>query len=80
MIIELTVPFDTPESLQAGYDLKVTKYGHLGPTLPFVVGALGSWLPSNNAVATSLGIRPRAWGRLRRKSRLAAIQGTMKIV
>jgi hypothetical protein len=80
VIIDVTVPFDAPESLQAGYDLKVAKYGHLGPTLPFVVGALGSWLPSNNAVATSLGIRPSAWRCLRRKSRLAAIQGSMGIV
>ena len=42
LIIDVMVPFDAPESLQAGYNLKVTKYGHLGPTLPFVVGALGS--------------------------------------
>jgi hypothetical protein len=60
LIIDVTVPFDAPESLQAGYDLKVTQYGYLGHTLPFVVGAFGSWLPSNNAVATSLGIRPGA--------------------
>jgi hypothetical protein len=80
IIIDLTIPFDATESLQAGFDRKVAKYGHLGPTLPLVLGALGSWLPSNDAVASSLNIRPNAWRRFRRKSRLSAIQGTMKVV
>ncbi len=80
LIIDVTIPFDAPESLQAGFDRKVAKYGHLGPTLPVVIGALGSWMPSNNAVANSLNIQPNAWRRFRRKSRLAAIQGSMRVV
>ncbi len=80
LIIGVTVPFDAPESLQAGFDRKVAKYWHLDPTLPLVVGALESWLPTNNTLASSLGIRPNAWRRFGRKSRLAAIQGTMKVV
>jgi hypothetical protein len=60
IIIYLTIPFEAPESLQAGIDRKVAKYGHLGPTLPLVIGALGSWLPSNNAVVSSLNIQPNA--------------------
>ena len=60
IIIDLTVTFDPPESLLAGYERKIAKYGHLGTTLPVVIGALGSWLPSNNSVATSLGIQPKS--------------------
>ena len=70
IIIDLTIPFDAPESLQPGFDRKLVKYGHLCPTLPLVIGALGSWLPSNNAVASSLNILPNAWRRFRRRSRL----------
>jgi hypothetical protein len=79
-IIDLTVPFDAPESLAAGYNRKVEKYGQLGPTLPFVIGALGSWLPSNNSIASALGIRPGAWTALRRICRLLAIRGSIRII
>ncbi len=80
IIIDLTITFDAPESLNAGYARKIEKYSCLGLTLPFVIGALGSWLPSNNTVATSLGIRPTPWRRLRRKCRLMAIQGSVAII
>ena len=80
IIIDLTVTFDAPESLLAGYEGKVAKYGHLGTTLPVVIGALGSWLPANNIVAASLGIRPKSWCCFRRNSRLMAIQASMRVV
>jgi hypothetical protein len=80
IIIDLTITFDAPESLHAGHERKVEKYGSLGPTLPVVIGALGSWLPSNNAVAATLGIRPKAWRILRRKCRLLSIQGSVQII
>jgi hypothetical protein len=80
IIIDLTITFDAPESLHAGFARKVEKYICLGLTLPFVIGALGSWLPSKNAVATTLGIQPSAWTRLRRKCRLMATEGSIAII
>jgi hypothetical protein len=68
----LNHPFDAPYFLVAGYDRKVAKYGNLGPTFPFVVGALCSWLPTNNKIDVALSIRPSAWIALRRKCRLLA--------
>jgi hypothetical protein len=67
-IINLTIPFDASESLVAGYNRKVKKYGKLGPTIPFVIGGLGSWLPSNNSITGALGIRPGSWTALRRRT------------
>jgi hypothetical protein len=80
IIIDLTITFDAPESLHAGFARKVEKYSCLGLTLPFVIGALGSWLPSNNAVTATLGIQPSAWTRLRRKCQLMVIQGSTAII
>lgn len=42
LIIDLTVTFDAPDSPQADYDRKVTKYSVFGPTYSVVLGALGS--------------------------------------
>jgi hypothetical protein len=67
-IINLTIPFDAPESLLAGYNRKVEKYGKLQPTIPFVIGGLGSWLLSNNSITGALGFRPGAWTALRRRT------------
>jgi hypothetical protein len=64
IIIDLTIIFDSPESLHAGFARKVEKYSCLGLTLRFVIGALCSWLPSNNEVAATLGFQPSAWTRL----------------
>jgi hypothetical protein len=80
VIIDLTIPFDAPKSLKVGFDRKVPKYGHLGPTLPVVIGTLGSWMPFINAVSNSLSIRPNSWRRFRRRSHLLVIQGTMRVV
>ncbi|GFS24493.1 reverse transcriptase [Elysia marginata] len=47
--IDVTVPFDKPTNLYRTGQDKRDKYGHLGTVLPLVVGALGSWLPENDA-------------------------------
>jgi hypothetical protein len=80
IIIDLTITLNYPESLDAGYARKIEKYSCLGLTLPFVVGALGSWLPSNNAVAAAFSIHREPWRRFRRKCRLLAIQGSVAII
>ena len=64
IIIDLTITFDASESLDADHAKKIEKYSCLRLTLPFVVGALGSWQPSNNVVATALSIPPAPWRRL----------------
>jgi hypothetical protein len=58
----------------------VEKYQHLGTVLPLVVGALGSWLPTNNEIANALGFSGRKWNYMRRRMKFLAIQGTTKIV
>jgi hypothetical protein len=80
IIIDLTTTFDAPESLYAGFANKEEKYSCLGLTLSFVIGALGSWLPPNNAVTSTIRIQLSAWMRLRRKCRLMAIQGSIGII
>ena len=80
LVIDVTVPYDDPLNLQRAHDFKVEKYQHLGRVLPLVVGATGAWLPSNDEIAPALGIDPRTWNSIRRRLRLAAIQGTTKII
>jgi hypothetical protein len=75
IIIDVAITFDAPKGLTTGHPRKIEKYSCLGLTLPFVIGALGSWLPSNNAVAATLGILPVPWRHLRKKCRLMAIRG-----
>ena len=80
LLIDVTVPFDTATNLFAAYRKKIEKYQHLCLVLPFVVGALGAWLPSNDEIKSALGIPPRAWNGLRRRARLLAIQGTTGVI
>ena len=80
LIIDVTVPYDEVENLKRAHAEKVNKYSHLGHVYPFVVGCLGSWLPSNNDIRTKLNIGHRNWNWLRRKARLLAIQGTTNII
>ena len=80
IIINITVTFDAPKSLLAGYERKIAKNAHLDTTLPVVIGALESWLLANNSVAASLDIRPKSWCCFQRKSRLIAIQGSMRVI
>lgn len=75
IIIDVTVPFDEPDNLLAAHAEKVRKYSHLGTTLPFVVGSLGSWFPTNDHIAATLGITPRSWNSVRRDTRLLADVG-----
>lgn len=79
IIIDVTVPFDEPDNLFAAHAEKVRKYSHLGPTLPFVVGFIGSWLPTNDQIAATLGITPPFWNSVRRYTRLLAINGSLAI-
>lgn len=80
IIIDVTVPFDIPNGMERAHGEKVEKYQHLGTVLPLVVGALGSWLPTNNEIANALGFSGRKWNYMRRRMKLLAIQGTTKII
>ena len=80
LIIDVTVPFDIPNGMERAHGNKMEKYRHLGPVLPLVVGALGSWLPTNDEIAIALGFSRRKWSFIRRKMKLLAIQGTTRII
>ncbi|GFS00482.1 reverse transcriptase [Elysia marginata] len=72
--IDVTVPFDEPANLhRAGQD-KRDKYSHLGTVLPLVVGALGSWLPENDAIRTTFNIPHRRWNAARLRMRASTIE------
>jgi hypothetical protein len=79
VIIDVTIPFDEPENLQSADDEKMRKYSPLTITIPFVVASLGSWLTSNDAIASTLGITSRSWNSTRRDTRLLAIKGSLAI-
>lgn len=80
IIIDVTVPLSSAEGLERAREKKIEKYKHLGSVLPLVVGSLGSWLPSNDAIALALSFTGRRWNNLKRKMKLLAIQGTTRIV
>ncbi|KZS03846.1 Uncharacterized protein APZ42_033330 [Daphnia magna] len=80
IIIDVTVPLSCAEGLARAKDKKIEKYKHLGSVLPLVVGSLGSWLPSNDAISLALSIPGRRWNNLKRKMNLLAIQGTTRII
>jgi len=79
-MIDVAVSYDIPENLEAAYTRKVVKYQHLGQVLPLVLGSLGSWHPLNDDIRSLLAIDHRSWSAFRRKSRLAAIHGSMEMV
>jgi hypothetical protein len=79
VITDVTIPFDEPENLQSAHDEKMRKYSPLTTTIPFVVASLGSWLTSNDAIASTLGITSRSWNSTRRDTRLLAIKGSLAI-
>ena len=66
--------------MERAHGNKMEKYRHLGTVLPLVVGALGSWLPTNDEIAIALGFSRRKWSFIRRRVKLLAIQGTTKII
>ncbi len=88
ILIDVTIPFDDPDTLSRARAEKISKYQHLGPTFPLVVGALGSWMPENAEILRAinveiLGVRKlssRTWNAFRQKARLSAIQGTANII
>lgn len=80
ILIDVTVTWDDPLSLQRAKLDKISKYQHLGQILPLVVGALGSWPPETDELRQTLQLHPRDWNRFRRRARLAAIQGSTKII
>ncbi|KAI9556009.1 hypothetical protein GHT06_018569 [Daphnia sinensis] len=80
LMIDVAVSYDISDNLQAAYNRKVTKYQHLGQVLPLVLGSLGSWYPMNEDIRSLLGIDHRSWCTFRRRSRLAAIKGSMEMI
>lgn len=80
IFIDVTVPFDIPSGMERAHAKKIDKYQHLGSVLPLVVGALGSWLPTNDEIAIALGFGSRRWSFIKRKMKLLAIQGTTKMI
>ena len=80
ILMDVTIPFDNPASLDAAHERKVTKYQSLGKVLPLVVGSLGSWHPRNEDIRSLLNIDGRSWSSFRRKCRTAAISGSMEII
>jgi hypothetical protein len=80
IIIDVTVPLSSAEGLERARNKKIEKYKDLGSVLPLVVGSLGSWLPSNDAISLALSIPGRRWNNLKRKMKLLAIQGTTRII
>ena len=80
ILIDVTVTWDDPDSLERARKEKISKYQHLRQILPLVVGALGSWPPETEELRTTLQLHPRDWNRFRRRARLAAVQGSTKII
>jgi hypothetical protein len=80
ILIDVTVTWDDPVSLKRAKQDKISKYQHLGQILPLVVGALGSWPAETDELRQTLQLHPRDWNRFRRRARLAAIQGSTRII
>ena len=81
VVLDVVVAYDTPHSLEAAYCRKVEKYLSTNiDVLPLVLGALGSWLPSNDDIRARFGIGARRWDVFRRLSRKAAISGSIETV
>ena len=80
LMVDVAVSYDTPHSLEAAFRRKVEKYMVLGRILPLVLGSLGSWHPRNDEIRSLLNIDGRSWGAFRRKARIAAMRGSMKII
>ncbi len=70
LIIDVTCPFDNgPDALEEAAQAKILKYeplrehcqstGKPCEILPFVVGSLGSWYPSNELLLSKLGMTQR---------------------
>ena len=81
ILIDVSVAYDSPECMTEQFRRKISKYSVLqGTTYPLIVGSLGSWLPSNDNIRAVLNIDGRSWGTFRRRARVAALQGSMKMI
>lgn len=80
VLIDVTIPYDIRGNLDSAFERKVSKYMTLGNILPLVLGSLGSWHPRNEDIRSLLGIDGRSWNTFRRKARIAAIQGSTKMI
>ena len=80
ILIDVAVTWDDPDSIERAYQEKLQKYQHLGQTFPFIIGSLGSWPATTEAIGRELGINPRTWNSTRRKIRLSAIRGSTTII
>ena len=79
VMIDVTCPFDTPASPEAGFKSKIEKYHSYGTILPLVVGSLGSWWPQNDDIKSFLPINGHQWNCFRQAARLAAIKESLSI-
>ena len=80
IFIDVTAPFDEPANMYRAGREKRDKYGHLGEIFPLVVGALGSWIPENDAIRTALNIPHRRWNAARLRMRTSAIEDSCSLV
>lgn len=79
VIIHGTIPFDEPDNIKAAHVEKFKQVFVSWHHLPFVVGSLGSLLPSNNIITASLGINPRSWNASRLDTRLPTMKAFLSI-
>jgi hypothetical protein len=80
VLIDVAISYDIKENLEAAFERKVSKYRHLGNTLPLVLGSLGSWHPRNEDIRSLLAIDGPSWGSFRFQARVAAIQGSVFMI
>ena len=80
LIVDVTISFDTPVSLNKAYETKINRYAHFARTCPLVLGSLGSWHPNNDDIKSLLNISCRRWADFRRKSRNMTIAGSCEMI
>ena len=80
LIVDVTISFDTPVSLNKAYETKINRYAHFARMCPLVLGSLGSWHPNNDDIKSLLNISCRRWADFRRKSRNMTIAGSCEMI
>ena len=77
--IEVSCPWDC--NMAKAFNTKKTKYAHLEhPTLPLIIGGLGSWLASNEDVRAFIRLSRRCWKTVRIRMRVSNIDHSTKII
>ena len=79
IFIDVTAPFDEPANLYRACQEKRDKYGHFGEIFTLVVGALGSWVPENDAIRAALNIPHRRWNSARLRMRASSIEDSCSL-